>query len=123
MNPAAHMTHHVAMRDAVTKDDGRSPDVPYLPEGSVAAPPFMITNPLSHGDDSFPGNGTTNQLLGPATADWIVHKDSDEQGVGVPRFKAWPRQFHTEAYSFDRLYIMPHPDQVGPIPRELVDRP
>lgn len=91
-------------------------DQPYFPEGGVAAPPFMIVNPLSHDDDSFPGNGTANQLLGPADARWIRVRDSDEQGVGVPRFKAWPRQFHTEAFNFTSLDIMPFPDQLGPPP-------
>lgn len=93
-----------------------SVDVPYFPEGGVAAPPFMIVNPLSHGDNSFPGNGTTNELLGPATAEWHEVRDSHEQGRGVPAFKAWPRQFHSEAYNFSTLAIMPFPDQLGPPP-------
>jgi hypothetical protein len=89
---------------------------PYFPEGGVAAPPFMVVNPLSHGPNSFPGNGTTNQLLGPATASWKEVRDSDYQGVGVPAFKRWPRQFHTEAFNFTGLSIMPLPDQLGPLP-------
>lgn len=91
-------------------------DQPYFPEGGVAAPPFMIVNPLSHGPDSFPGNGTANQLTGPATAEWIRLRDSHEQGVGVPGFKAWPRQFHTEAFNFNSIDVMPFPDQLGPPP-------
>lgn len=90
--------------------------VPYFPEGGVAAPPFMIVNPLSHGDESFPGNGTPNQLLGPAVAEWIQIRDSKEQGVGVPQFKRWPRQFHSEAFYFGSLDVMPFPDQLGPPP-------
>lgn len=89
---------------------------PYFPEGGVAAPPFMVVNPLSHGPDTFPGNGTANQLLGPAVAEWIQVRDSKEQGVGVPGFKRWPRQFHSEAYNFSSLGIMPFPDQLGPPP-------
>ena len=94
----------------------QSTEQPYFPEGGVAAPPFMIVNPLSHGDESFPGNGTPNQLLGPAVAEWIEVRDSKEQGVGVPKFKRWPRQFHSEAYNFSTLGIMPFPDQLGPPP-------
>ena len=89
---------------------------PYFPEGGVAAPPFMIVNPVSHGPDSFPGNGTVNQLVGPATAEWKEVRDSHFQGQGVPPFKRWPRQFHSEAYNFDSLAIMPFPDQLGPPP-------
>jgi len=88
--------------------------VPYFPEGGVAAPPFMIVNPLSVGPDTKPGNGSPNLLVGPATAEWIEIRDSREQGVGVPAFKAWPRQFHTEAYNFESVAVMPFPDQVGP---------
>lgn len=91
-------------------------DQPYFPEGGVAAPPFMIVNPVSHSQGSFPGNGTFNDLLGPVSAEWIEIRDSHEQGVGVPAFKAWPRQFHSEAYNFSTLSIMPFPDQLGPLP-------
>lgn len=89
---------------------------PYFPEGGVAAPPFMIVNPVSHGADTFPGNGTVNDLLGPATAVWHEVRDSDYQGVGVPSFKRWARQFHSETYNFDSLAVMPAPDQLGPLP-------
>jgi len=101
----------------------QSPDAPYFPNGGVAAPPNMIVSPLSHGPQSFPGNGSPNELVGPATADWIQLRASDEQGVGVPAFKRWPRQFHSEAYNFDSLAIMPLPDTVGPLPYEMVNRP
>jgi hypothetical protein len=117
MNPAT-MAHPIALRQTAGVAS-RHPDVPYFPEGGVAAPPFMIVNPLT----KLPGNGQANELVGPATADWVQLKASAEQGVGVPPFKRWPRQFHSEAYSFDRLYNMPFPDQVGPINDALVNRP
>ena len=91
-------------------------DAPYFPEGGVAAPPFMIVNPVSHSPGSFPGNGTVNQLVGPAVAEWIEVRDSKEQGVGVPPFKRWPRQFHNAAFNFTSIDVMPFPDQLGPPP-------
>jgi hypothetical protein len=117
MNPA-HLTRPVATREPVSAAS-QHPDVPYFPEGGVAAPPFMLVSPLTKES----GNGQANELVGPATAEWIQLSASHEQGVGVPPFKRWPRQFHTEAYSFDRLYVMPHPDQVGPINDTLRNRP
>jgi hypothetical protein len=112
------MKHPVPTRAPVSAAS-QHPDVPYFPNGGVAAPPFMIVNPVTKDV----GHGQFNELVGPATADWIVHKQSDEQGVGVPAFKKWPRQFHSEAYNFDTLWIMPFPDQVGPINDELRNRP
>jgi hypothetical protein len=97
--------------------------VPYFPEGGVAAPPYMIVNPVSHGPDSFPGNGSANQLVGQAAATWLRMRDSDEQGIGVPPFKRWPRQFHSETYNFDKLSILPFPDQLGPIYLQNLNRP
>jgi hypothetical protein len=92
------------------------PDVPYFPNGQVAAPPNMIVNPVSHGPSSFPGNGTPNDLIGQAAASWETLTQSMEQGVGVPAFKRWPRQFHSETYDLSSMAIMPLPDQVGPVP-------
>jgi hypothetical protein len=121
MNPAT-MMRPISDR-AQPSVASRSPDAPYFPEGGVAAPPFMIVNPLSHGPQSFPGNGSPNELVGPATADWVKLKDSDEQGVGVPAFKRWPRQFHSEAYNHGGLSVMPLPDTVGPVAFDIVNRP
>jgi hypothetical protein len=118
VNPAL-LTHPVGLRESVSTEHGHHPDVPYFPEGGVAAPPDMIVSPRTIS----PGNGQANELIGPATVDWVRIKDSEEQGVGVPPFKRWPRQFHSEAYNFDVLAIMPHEDQVGPIREELVNRP
>ena len=129
MHPAL-MSHTVAARK--TAGDKRAydrqpstdqvflqgtPDVPqpWFPEGGVAAPPFMVVNPLSHGEDTFPGNGTPNQLVNSATAEWTVLRASHEQGVGVDPNRRWPRQFHTEAYNFGSLDVMPFPDQIGPM--------
>jgi hypothetical protein len=117
MNPA-HLTRPVATRENASVAS-RHQQAPYFPEGGVAAPPFMIVSPLT----KEPGNGQANELVGPATAEWVQLSASHEQGVGVPPFKRWPRQFHTEAYSFDRLYTMPFPDQVGPINDTLRNRP
>jgi hypothetical protein len=117
MNPA-HMAHPVAARPAQAHAS-QSPDAPYWPNGGVAAPPNMIVSPLS----KTPGNGQANELAGPATADWIQLRASDEQGVGVPPFKKWPRQFHTEAYNFASVDVMPLPDQVGPVGDHIRNRP
>jgi hypothetical protein len=117
MHPA-HFKHPTATR-AQPSEASRSPEAPYFPEGGVAAPPFMIVNPLSKDV----GNGQPNELAGPATADWQIIPDSHAQGQGVPAFKKWPRQFHSEAYAHDRLWIMPFPDQVGPIDDLLRNRP
>lgn len=97
--------------------------VPYFPEGGAAAPPFMIVNPLSHGPDTAPGNGSANELVGPATAEWIIPRASHEQGIGVDPNRRWPRQFHSEAYNFTSLDIMPFPDQVGPMYLTNLNRP
>ncbi|HET7047872.1 MAG TPA: hypothetical protein VFI54_06330 [Solirubrobacteraceae bacterium] len=115
MNPALHHSRPIKDRETAGVDS-QHPDVPYFPNGGVAAPPFMIVSPLSHSPGTAPGNGSANELVGPATAEWVKIRSSDSQGVGVPPFKRWPRQFHTEAYNFDSLAIMPLPDQVGPIP-------
>jgi hypothetical protein len=117
MNPA-HLTRPTPNREPASVAS-QSPDVPYFPNGGVAAPPNMIVSPLS----KQAGNGQANELVGPATASWIQLTASDEQGVGVPPFKRWPRQFHTEAYNFNSLDIMPLPDQVGPVNDDLVNRP
>jgi hypothetical protein len=98
-------------------------DQPWFPEGGVAAPPYMIVNPLSHGPHSFPGDGTPNELVGPATAEWIKPRASHEQGIGVDPGRRWPRQFHTGAFNFDSLSIMPAPDQIGPIYLANLNRP
>jgi hypothetical protein len=121
MNPT-HLIHTTGTRASVS-EASRSPDAPYFPEGGVAASPNMIVNPLSHGPQSFPGNGSPNELVGPATADWVQLRASDDQGVGVPPFKKWARQFHSEAYNHGPLYTMPLPDQVGPINNSLINRP
>lgn len=119
MNPTK-LTHTTATREPVTTHHGHSQHVPYFPEGGVAAPPEMIVSPLTKS----PGNGQTNELFNlPATVEWVRLYQSHEQGVGVPPFKRWPRQFHSEAYNFDSLDIMPHEDQVGPIRDELINRP
>ena len=119
MNPAL-LEHPTAARHPVTVEHGHDPRVPYFPEGGVAAPPDMVVSPRTIS----PGNGQPNELAGlPASVEWVRIRDSHEQGVGVPPFKRWPRQFHSEAYNFDSLYILPHEDQVGPIPEELVNRP
>jgi hypothetical protein len=102
---------------------GENPPGPYFPEGGVAAPPFMVVNPLSHGPDSFPGNGSANQLTGPASAEWIKPRASHEQGYGVDPNRRWPRQFHSEAYNFGSLDVMPFPDQVGPVYLANLNRP
>jgi len=112
---AVHLNHTSPVREQPSVAS-RSDLAPYFPEGGVAAPPFMIVSPVSHSDGSFPGNGTPNDLVGPAAADWVVLRASDEQGVGVPAFKRWPRQFHSETYDLSSMAIMPLPDQVGPIP-------
>lgn len=94
-------------------------DQPYFPEGGVAAPPFMIVNPLSNGTGGpteMMGNGVQNELVGPVTAEWIEVRDSHEQGVGVPRFKAFARNFHVVPMNFGSLDVMPFPDQLGPVP-------
>jgi hypothetical protein len=99
-------------------------DAPWFPEGGVAAPPFMLVNPLSHGADDFPGPGTANQLLGPATAEWVTMRDSYEQGRGVDPGRQWPRQHHSEAYDFEsQLTFMPFPDQIGPEYISNLNRP
>jgi hypothetical protein len=84
---------------------------PWFPEGGVAAPDGMVVSPLTKDV----ANGQPNQLVGPATAEWVVLRDSHVQGQGVPSFKQWPRQFHSEAYNFNQQDFMPFPDQVGPI--------
>lgn len=117
MNPAL-LSHPTAVREAVGARHGHAA-VPYFPEGGVAAPPDMIVSPLTKS----PGNGQPNELIGPATVEWIKIRDSHEQGMGVPPFKRWPRQFHSEAYNFDSLAILPHEDQVGYIRDELINRP
>jgi hypothetical protein len=121
VNPA-HLTRPTGVR-AQPSVASQHPDVPYFPNGGVAAPPNMIVSPLSHGPDSFPGNGSANELVGPADARWIQLRASDEQGVGVPPFKRWPSQFHSEAYNFNSLDIMPLPDQIGAMPFDTVNRP
>ena len=98
-------------------------DAPWFPEGGVAAPPFMIVNPISHGPGDFPGLGTPNQLVGPATAEWEVLRDSYEQGKGVDPGRRWPRQHHSEPYYFESLTNMPFPDQIGPIYLTNLNRP
>ena len=118
MNPAL-LAHPTATRAPVTTEDGHHPDVPYFPEGGVAAPPDMIVSPLTKS----PGSGQPNELIGPATVEWVKTRDSHEQGVGVPPFKRWPRQFHSEAYNFNSLDVMPHQDQVGPISEITINRP
>jgi len=134
MHPV-HMTHATAGRP--TAGDPRfyerqpaqdlpiyhEVEQPYFPEGGVAAPPFMIVNPVSHGPDSFPGPGTSNQLVGPATAEWIRIRDSHEQGVGVDPNRRWPRQFHNATFNFNALDIMPFPDQIGPEYVSNLNRP
>lgn len=117
MHPV-HLSQPSAARARVSAAS-QSPDAPYFPNGGVAAPPFMIVNPLSKS----PGDGQPNELVGPASAQWVQLRDSDEQGVGVPKFKRWARQFHTEAYNHDSIVVMPLPDQVGPIPDHYRDRP
>ena len=117
MHPAT-MRYPQALRQSAGAAS-RHPEVPYFPEGGVAAPPDMVVSPRT----MTPGNGQANELVGPATADWVTLKSSAEQGVGVPPFKRWPRQFHTEAYHFDSLVLMPLPDQVGPINDALINRP
>lgn len=97
----------------------QSSEAPYWPNGGVAAPPYMVVSPLS----KTPGSGQANELVGPATADWIQLRASDEQGVGVPPFKKWARQFHTEAYNLASIDVMPLPDQIGPVRDDLVNRP
>jgi hypothetical protein len=114
MNPA-HYRHKTAVRQAPSVAS-QSDVVPYFPNGGVAAPPFMIVNPVSTSRGVDPGNGTPNDLVGPATADWIVLLSSHAQGVGVPKFKSWPRQFHSERYDHSSMAVLPLPDQVGPIP-------
>lgn len=92
---------------------------PYFPNGAVATPPDMIVSPVSHS----PGNGQTNELVGPATAEWVTPRQSHEQGIGVPPFKQWARQFHAATFNLDTLAIMPQADQVGPINNLLINRP
>jgi len=99
-------------------------DAPWFPEGGVAAPPFMVVNPLSHGAADFPGLGTPNTIWGPPTAEWQQIRASHEQGVGVDPGRKWPRQHHTEPYDFEsQLAIMPFPDQIGPIYLANLNRP
>lgn len=112
------MAHPAAARPAQSHAS-QSSEAPYWPNGGVAAPPFMIVSPLS----KTPGNGQANELAGPATADWIQLRASDEQGVGVPPFKKWARQFHTEAYNLCSIDVMPLRDQVGPVGDHLINRP
>lgn len=119
----AALMHRPTADRARVSDASQSSEAPYFPNGGVAAPPFMIVNPVSHGPQSFPGNGSANELVGPATAEWVQLRASDEQGVGVPKFKRWPRQFHSETYNHDTLHVMPFPDQVGPVPFDNVNRP
>jgi hypothetical protein len=108
MNPV-HLTQP-PHREAVSIQHGRGAEenIPYFPEGNVAAPPFMVVSPLTV--DERP-----NIPINAATAEWITPRSSRDQGVGVPPFKAWPRQFHSEAYSFDGMYILPQEDQIGPV--------
>jgi hypothetical protein len=87
---------------------------PYFPEGGVAAPPFMIVNPISHGPEDFPGGGTPNQLVGQAAASWVQLRASDEQGIGVDPNRRWPKQHHSATFNFTSLDLMPFPDQLGP---------
>lgn len=115
---AAHLLTPIATRETVTVQHGRgSPEgVPYFPEGGVAAPPDMIVSPLT-------SQWLPNVAVGPPTVEFIQQRQSEEQGIGVPRFKAWPRQQHSEAYNFDTLAILPQQDQVGPINDILINRP
>jgi hypothetical protein len=109
------LRHKQAVREAPSVAS-QDPNVPYFPHGGVAAPPFMVVSPVSHGPDSFPGNGTPNDLVGQAAADWVVLQQSREQGVGVPPFKRWPRQFHAATFNHATLSVLPFPDQVLPVP-------
>jgi hypothetical protein len=92
---------------------------PYFPEGGVAAPPYMIVNPRTMS----PGNGQPNELIGPATAEWIKPRASHEQGIGVDPNRRWARQFHSETYDFNSLDVLPFPDQLGPAGLINQDRP
>lgn len=114
MNPTHYKTKR-PLRKPVGHES-QHPEVAYFPNGMVAAPPFLITSPVSHSDGSFPGNGTPNDLIGPPDARWITLRASDEQGRGVPAFKRWARQFHSETYDHSSMAVMPHPDQVAAIP-------
>lgn len=110
-----HYKHKVAHREGPAVAS-QSDLAPYYPNGGVAAPPFMIVSPISHSPGTDPGNGTPNAFVGPPAAEWIILRSSDEQGRGVPKFKRWPRQFHSETYDHSSPAIMPFPDQVAPIP-------
>jgi hypothetical protein len=114
VNPA-HLQHAQPVREAPSVAS-QSELAPYFPNGGVAAPPFMIVSPLSHSPGTDPGNGTPNQIIGPPTAEWIIPRASDTQGRGVPAFKRWARQFHSEAYDHSSMLVMPFPDQVAAIP-------
>lgn len=135
MNPA-HLQHSIPHRASAgderfykrnPADDEvyahGNPQVPYFPEGGAAAPPYMVVNPLTHTTGTQPGGGTPNLLVGPADARWHRIRDSDEQGVGVDPNRRWPRQFHSEAYNFGSLDVMPFPDQIGPMYLSNLNRP
>jgi hypothetical protein len=114
MHPV-HLKHKTAVRE-LPSVASQSKDVPYFPNGGVAAPPFMVVSPVSHGADSFPGNGTPNDLIGQAAASWQILPQSAEQGHGVPGFKKWPRSFHSATFDLSSLHVMPFPDQAMPVP-------
>ncbi len=126
-----HLTHPVAQRQTAgdPRNHKRDPsqdlvyadpvEQPWFPEGGVAAPNRMIVSPRTVDV----GHGQANELVGPATVEWIKPRASHEQGVGVPPFKRWARQIHAEAYNFNALDVMPFPDQIGPMYLENINRP
>jgi hypothetical protein len=108
------LTHHRAAANgqatpAEPSQPGLDASLPgsYFPDTRVASVGEWVSPVSYRGSGPYPVPNDVLTLPAGGDSPWIIHNQSDEQGIGRSPGQQWPWQIIGESYNFDQLAIMP----------------